>query len=82
MTREIPARNRELLRSHRPGREARMVCFSILPTQSVRKPDFYAKIFVLNLVAVLTWVAQAIADHPHQDRRLAYRVTSPMRSRR
>ncbi len=52
------ARNREFLRSQRPSREA----------------GFYAKIFVLNLTAVLSWVAQAIADRLYRDRKHTYRV--------
>jgi len=32
------------------------------------KQDFYAKLFVLNLTAVLPWVAQAIADRLYRDR--------------
>ena len=36
--------------------------------------DFYAKIFVLNLTAILSWVAQAIADRLYQTRKRAYRV--------
>jgi uncharacterized membrane protein len=36
--------------------------------------DFYAKIFVLNLAAVIAWVAQAIADRLYRARRRAYRV--------
>ena len=35
----------------------------------VVKQDFYAKIFVLNLAAILSWVAQAIADRLYKDRK-------------
>jgi len=38
------------------------------------KQDFYAKLFVLNLTAVLSWVAQAIADRLYRDRQHTYRV--------
>ena len=47
--------------------------FSGLSAQVVQQ-DFYAKIFVLNLAAILSWVAQAIADRLYQNRRRAYRV--------
>jgi hypothetical protein len=47
--------------------------FSGLSAQIVQQ-DFYAKIFVLNLAAVLAWVAQAIADRLYQARKRAYRV--------
>lgn len=47
--------------------------FSGLSAQVV-KQDFYAKIFVLNLTAILSWVAQAIADRLYQDRKHPYRV--------
>jgi hypothetical protein len=47
--------------------------FSGLSAQ-VLKQDFYAKIFVLNLTAILTWVAQAIADRLYRQRRHAYRI--------
>jgi hypothetical protein len=47
--------------------------FSGMSTQVV-KQDFYAKIFALNLTAILSWVAQAIADRLYQERRRAYRV--------
>jgi len=40
------------------------------------KQDFYAKLFVLNLTAVLSWVAQAIADRLYRDRQHTYRVNS------
>jgi hypothetical protein len=36
--------------------------------------DFYAKIFTMNLTAILVWVAQAIADRLYAARRLPYRV--------
>ena len=38
------------------------------------KQDFYAKLFVLNLTAVLPWVAQAIADRLYRGRQYTYRV--------
>ncbi|WP_089724674.1 hypothetical protein [Candidatus Thiosymbion oneisti] len=38
------------------------------------KQDFYAKRFVLNLTAILSWVAQAITDRRYRDRKHAYRV--------
>ena len=41
--------------------------FSSLSAQIVRQ-DFYAEIFVLNLSAVLSWVAQAIAERLYQTR--------------
>ena len=47
--------------------------FSGLSAQIVQQ-DFYAKIFVLNLAAVLAWVAQVIADRLYQVRKRAYRV--------
>ena len=47
--------------------------FSGLSAQIVQQ-DFYAKIFVLNLSAVLSWVAQAIADRLYQTRKRTYRV--------
>ena len=47
--------------------------FSGLSAQVI-KQDFYAKIFVLNLTAVLSWVAQAIADRLYQARNHPYRV--------
>ncbi len=47
--------------------------FSGLSAQVVRQ-DFYAKIFVLHLTAVFSWVAQAIADRLYQDRKHVYRV--------
>ena len=34
--------------------------------------DFYAKIFVLNLSAVLSWVAQAIADRLYRTYRVNF----------
>lgn len=36
--------------------------------------DFYAKIFAMNLTAILVWVAQAIADRLYATRRHPYRV--------
>ena len=47
--------------------------FSGLSAQVVQQ-DFYAKMFVLNLSAVLAWVAQAIADRLYQARKRRYRV--------
>jgi len=47
--------------------------FSGLSAQVV-KQDFYAKVFVLNLAAILSWVAQTIADRLYQTRKRAYRV--------
>jgi len=47
--------------------------FSGLSAQIVQQ-DFYAKIFVLNLSAVLSWVAQAIAERLYQTRKRTYRV--------
>jgi len=47
--------------------------FSGLSARVVQQ-DFYAKIFVLNLAAILSWVAQAIADRLYQTRKHAYRV--------
>jgi len=47
--------------------------FSGLSAQAV-KQDFYANIFVLNLTAILSWVAQAIADRLYRKRKRAYRV--------
>jgi len=41
--------------------------------QSVRQ-DVYAKLFALNLAAILAWVAQAVADRLYRDRRHTYRV--------
>ena len=38
------------------------------------KQDFYAKIFALNLTAILSWVAQAIADRLYKARKRHYRV--------
>ena len=43
-------------------------------TAHVIKQDFHAKIFVLNLTSLLSWVAQAIADRLYQARKRAYRV--------
>jgi len=36
--------------------------------------DFYAKIFVLNLCAVLAWVAQAIAERFYHTQKRTYRA--------
>jgi hypothetical protein len=36
--------------------------------------DLYAKLFTVNLTAILAWVAQAIADRLFQARRYPYRV--------
>jgi len=47
--------------------------FSGLSAQVVQQ-DFYAKIFVLNLAAILSWVAQAIAERVYKARKRAYRV--------
>ena len=47
--------------------------FSGLSAHAV-KQDFYAKLFVLNLTAVLSWVAQAIADRLCRDCQHTYRV--------
>jgi hypothetical protein len=47
--------------------------FSGLSAQVVQQ-DFYAKMFVLNLSAVLAWAAQAIADRLYQARKRVYRV--------
>ncbi len=38
------------------------------------RQDFYAKIFAMNLAAILVWVAQAIADRLYAARRHPYRV--------
>ena len=43
-------------------------------TARVIKQDFHAKIFVLNLTSLLSWVAQAVADRLYQARKRAYRV--------
>jgi hypothetical protein len=47
--------------------------FSGRSALSVRQ-DFYAKIFAMNLTAILVWVAQAIADRLYAARRHPYRV--------
>jgi hypothetical protein len=47
--------------------------FSGLSAQIVRQ-DLYAKVVALNLTAILAWVAQAVADRLHQDRRGTDRV--------
>lgn len=44
-----------------------------MSAQSVQQ-DIYAKIFMINLTAILAWVAQAIADRLYQGRKRAYRV--------
>ena len=36
--------------------------------------DFYAKLFALNLAAILAWVAQAVADRLYHERRQTYRI--------
>jgi len=41
--------------------------FSGFSAQVVKR-DFYAKVFALNLTAILSWVAQAIADRLYQER--------------
>lgn len=38
------------------------------------KQDFYAKIFVMNMSAILAWVAQAIAERVYAHRRYRYRI--------
>jgi hypothetical protein len=43
-------------------------------TAQVIKQDFYAKIFALNLTAILSWVTQAIADRLYKARKRPYRV--------
>ena len=47
--------------------------FSGRSAQSVHQ-DFYAKLFALNLAAILAWVAQAVADRLYHERRRTYRV--------
>ena len=47
--------------------------FSGRSALSVRQ-DVYAKIFAMNLAAILVWVAQAIADRLYAARRHPYRV--------
>ena len=47
--------------------------FSGLSAQVI-KQDFHAKIFVLNLTAIVSWVAQAIADRLYKARKRLYRV--------
>ena len=47
--------------------------FSGLTAQAVLQ-DIYAKIFMVNLTAILSWVAQAIAKRLYQKRKRAYRV--------
>jgi hypothetical protein len=47
--------------------------FSGLTAQAVLQ-DIYAKIFIVNLSAILAWVAQAIADRLYQARKHPYQV--------
>jgi len=47
--------------------------FSGLSARVVQQ-DFYAKIFVMNLAAILSWAAQAIADRLYQTRKHTYKV--------
>jgi hypothetical protein len=47
--------------------------FSGKSAQVVRQ-DFYAKLFTLNLTAIIAWVAQAIADRRLASRRRPYKV--------
>lgn len=47
--------------------------FSGLTSQAVLQ-DIYAKIFMVNLTAILAWVAQAIADRLYQARKHPYQV--------
>jgi len=47
--------------------------FSGLSTRVVQQ-DVYAKLFTLNLTAICAWVAQAIAERCHQQRRRSYRI--------
>jgi hypothetical protein len=47
--------------------------FSGLSTRVVEQ-DVYAKLFTLNLTAICAWVAQAIAERCHQQRRRSYRI--------
>lgn len=47
--------------------------FSGLTAQSVLQ-DIYAKLFMINLTAILAWVAQAIADRLYRGRQHPYRV--------
>lgn len=47
--------------------------FSGLSAHVVQQ-DFYAMIFMLNLTAILSWVAQAITDRLYQTRKRPYRV--------
>jgi hypothetical protein len=47
--------------------------FSGLTAQAVLQ-DIYAKLFMVNLTAILTWVAQAIADRLYQTRKYRYQV--------
>lgn len=43
-------------------------------TARVVEQDVYAKLFTLNLTAICAWVAQAIAERCHQQRRRSYRI--------
>jgi len=47
--------------------------FSGLTAQAVLQ-DIYAKLFMVNLTAILAWVAQAIADRLYQTRKHRYQV--------
>ena len=47
--------------------------FSGLTARSVFQ-DIYAKVFMVNLTAILAWVAQAIADRLYQGRKHRYQV--------
>ncbi len=47
--------------------------FSGLSARSVYQ-DIYAKVFMLNLAAILVWVAQSIADRLYQNRKRQYQV--------
>jgi hypothetical protein len=47
--------------------------FSGLTAQAVVQ-DIYAKIFMVNLTAILAWVAQAIADRLYQGRKRRYQI--------
>ena len=47
--------------------------FSGLNTRVVPQ-DVYAKLFTVNLTAICAWVAQAIAERCHQQRRRSYRI--------
>jgi hypothetical protein len=47
--------------------------FSGRSAQSVRQ-EIYAKLFALNLAAILAWVAQAVAERLYRERRRTYGV--------